>query len=694
MRRNRLICTWAVATMVASAAAQTVIVPAAANGVDASSSTSYPFDAATIHVQYIYDSSHFTAQGIAAPIQISRIRLRANQPTSAVNWAGGSSQLQLDLSTAPIDHLVIGGTFAANHGADRTTVFNGPLTTPPGSAPVGVPGPFHVDIPFTTPFVYDPNLGDLTLDFVSSGVNIIAMPSLDAEATTGVARARRTYNVTSLTAPTGTIWPGEIANVLELSYGPPNRLIAQFTADVTRGASPLTVHFTDQSFSSAPGGVTSWAWDFDGDAVVDSTVPNPTFTYVACGTFPVRLTVGDGVHAPNPLTKANYIATDEVTAAFTMRFLLAPDIFQLVDASTPPATAWAWDFDGDGIADSTQQHPILALPVCSVTTIALTATRNCRSNTVALPQLAAPLRLATVFAGNNSGASGWINLSDVSVTNPVGIHVCGIAHNTGTAAIGTPFTFDVYVAPDTYVGKDNDLSQWRLAASGTGVAAGADVSSVGVLAAPLYLPRGNHGLAIQVSGVGVHYSGAGGGGTRAVFSNSDLAITTGAVRTTLFNNGSLFSVREWNGALLYDTPQAGGSAGMGFFGSGCAGSLPISRQTVNSAPVLGSTLSITWDRLPFDFAAAVIGFSNTLLQGVIPLPVDLGVLGAPGCTGRVSDDLVQLLFGANQRATFAIGVPSTPTLAGVPFFTQAAVADTVNAFGFVFSDAFGGVLGF
>ncbi|MFN9706850.1 MAG: hypothetical protein ACK595_18795, partial [Planctomycetota bacterium] len=41
------------------------------------------------------------------------------------------------------------------------------------------------------------------------------------------------------------------------------------------GASPLTVHFTSTSVRSAPGGITGYAWDFDGDTVVDSTLPNP-----------------------------------------------------------------------------------------------------------------------------------------------------------------------------------------------------------------------------------------------------------------------------------------------------------------------------------------------------------------------------------------------------------------------------------
>lgn len=61
-----------------------------------------------------------------------------------------------------------------------------------------------------------------------------------------------------------------------------------FTAAPTQGSAPLTVQFTDASMFP----VTSWQWDFQDDGIVDATVQNPNFTYVAAGTYSVRLTVG------------------------------------------------------------------------------------------------------------------------------------------------------------------------------------------------------------------------------------------------------------------------------------------------------------------------------------------------------------------------------------------------------------------
>ena len=60
---------------------------------------------------------------------------------------------------------------------------------------------------------------------------------------------------------------------------------ADFTAEPRVGVGITTVHFTDKS----TGNVTSWAWDFNGDEVIDSYAQNPTYTYTTNGNFTVTL---------------------------------------------------------------------------------------------------------------------------------------------------------------------------------------------------------------------------------------------------------------------------------------------------------------------------------------------------------------------------------------------------------------------
>ncbi len=77
-----------------------------------------------------------------------------------------------------------------------------------------------------------------------------------------------------------------------------------FTADITGGSAPLTVHFTDQSAGQST--ITSWQWDFDNNGIVDATVQNPTWVYTNIGLFSVKLTVSDGTYNAS-MTKTDYI---------------------------------------------------------------------------------------------------------------------------------------------------------------------------------------------------------------------------------------------------------------------------------------------------------------------------------------------------------------------------------------------------
>ena len=77
-------------------------------------------------------------------------------------------------------------------------------------------------------------------------------------------------------------------------------LEAKFVADVSQGAAPLTVKFTDQS-SGSP---ISWKWNFgDGDS---SMVQHPTHTYTTYGQYTVKLSISDGVNG-FALEKKDYI---------------------------------------------------------------------------------------------------------------------------------------------------------------------------------------------------------------------------------------------------------------------------------------------------------------------------------------------------------------------------------------------------
>jgi cytochrome c len=70
--------------------------------------------------------------------------------------------------------------------------------------------------------------------------------------------------------------------------------IAVVSATPTNGHAPLSVSFSSAGTNDPdPGDSISYAWDFNNDGTVDSTEPNPSFTYTANGVFTAKLTVLD-----------------------------------------------------------------------------------------------------------------------------------------------------------------------------------------------------------------------------------------------------------------------------------------------------------------------------------------------------------------------------------------------------------------
>jgi PKD repeat protein len=691
---QRLTAVLSATILAASATAQlSVVIPNGYAATEGASSNAFPWGrggAGGLREQCIYDSSHFTNQGITYPILITGLKYRPN--TGVALAAVGYTTATVALSTCPVDQSAVSTNVAANEGADLATVYSGPVSWGAQPAQTG-PTPFGISVPFTTNFLYDPSLGDLNIESdLPTQTGTWTSFQLDVENGTTTALGSRVF--ISNTYPSG---PGTInlnhAVVVEVDYVPATGLHAAFSSSVTAGASPLAVSFTDHTFTSDPVGVTSWAWDFNGDGITDSTLQNPTFVYNTCGNFNVSLTVTDASHPADTLTRTGFIRIDDITPSFTYSLIGPPNVFQFTDTSTPPATAWAWDFNNDGIVDSTAQNPVALMPLCQASTVRLTATRNCKTGTTTQSTIFSPASLTTTLVAGNSGASNYTVYFDANVTNPQGINLCGLTVVSTTIA-GTAFTLDVYVTPGTYVGVDTTAAAWRLVGSAAGTTNAPNTPSLAQMASPVYLTSGSHGIAIRYRGVTPAYTN--GNGSNQSYSNADLALTLGAARNTTsapFTGATFLSPRVWNGTLHYDTATGAATAGYGFFGSGCASSLGISNLLPANRPQVGTTLTVNVNNLPLSAAVMMVGFSNTT-SGFGPLPLDLAPLGAPGCSGRVSPDVTLFLSGAANAATWALTVPNVPTFIGTVLYNQALVLDpAINALGAVVSDAAGMMIG-
>ena len=699
---QRICSVVAVGLLAAAASAQfSLVIPQGLATTEGNSSNAFPWGrgGTGLRIQTVYDSSHFTAQGVTYPIFITGLRWRPNTAV-ALTASSYTSGCTVQLSTSPLDQAAVSPTMASNQGANLTTCFSGVVSWAAQAAQTG-PTPFGIVVPFSTNFLYDPNGGDLNIEcdlpvqtFTGSG------PQLDVQTTAPL--ASRIYISTGYPGTgNGTINLNH-GVVVQVDYVPANGLFSSFTSNFTGGASPLAVNFTDQSFTSAPNGITSWAWDLNGDTVVDSTVQNPTFTYTACGSYNVSLTTTDGVNPPSTLSRTAYIVTDVVRSDFTYSVLPGTTAVQFTDTSVPTPTSWAWDFNGDNVVDSTVQNPAYVYPTpCTSNRVSLTANRLCGpNNTKSKDVVLANAGFQTLLTGGNGlSASGSGNCFDLTVLNPGGVTVCGITvapYAATTVPTGTPITCDVYLtdAAGGYAANHTNASVWRLVASGSGTYQGgtftAPVPAFMTLNTKLYIPTGTYGMAIHMNGCGVAYTTL---TAATTYANADLSLTAGNGKGAPFS-ATANANRAFNGIFHYDLSGPGSFAGYGFFGSGCTNSLgSISRLTPTTLPILGQTASVSVTNLPLSAAIMAVGFSKTT-SSLGALPASLTPLGAPGCFARVSADATLVIVGAANSAAWNLTVPNNPSLAGVQFYNQAfAIDPTLNLLGIAVSDAAGAVIG-
>ena len=164
-------------------------------------------------------------------------------------------------------------------------------------------------------------------------------------------------------------------------------LTADFRVDKQSGTAPLTVAF-DSTISN--GNPVSWTWDFNNDNIVDSTQQNPSFIYTNPGIYTVKLTIGDGT-TTSMVTKTNLVTVTSVPPPPTLTADFRADkqsgsapLTVNFDStiSTGSPTSWAWDFNNDGIVDSTQANPSFTYNISGSYTVKLTVGNGSTTSTV------------------------------------------------------------------------------------------------------------------------------------------------------------------------------------------------------------------------------------------------------------------------------------------------------------------------
>jgi hypothetical protein len=131
-----------------------------------------------IRLQNVYSSAQFPTGQV---LTIRELRFRPSAVFGSA-FSATIADLQINLSTTDAAVGGLSATFADNVGADDEVVFNGSVAVSSAfTGPSGGPKDFDIVIPLSTPFTYDPALGNLLIDyrnrsgsgatFIDAGVN-------------------------------------------------------------------------------------------------------------------------------------------------------------------------------------------------------------------------------------------------------------------------------------------------------------------------------------------------------------------------------------------------------------------------------------------------------------------------------------------------------------------------------------------
>ncbi|TET32723.1 MAG: PKD domain-containing protein [Planctomycetota bacterium] len=337
--------------------------------------------------------------------------------------------------------------------------------------------------------------------------------------------------------------------------------VAEFTADMTVGTAPHTVQFSDNS----TGIIATHAWDLNGNGSIDSTDPNPQWTYPGTGLYTVTLTVTGPGGSDNEV-KVDYINVGVApTAAFTAGPTMGkiPMNVSFTDLSTGDPAFWEWDFDCNGTVDSTVQDPSYLYNTPGRYSVSLTVGRPGSANS------SLTLQNYIFVAGNTWYVDGSVGASGDGLT-------------WGTALKTIQEGLDNAVDGDLVLVADGTYLESALWFNGKSVYLKAENGSAACIIDAqyndwvFYFGDGETSDTI-VDGFTMQYgdAGTGGGGAIHCESASSPTIMNCLMRHNVCatNGGGLYCIGGSNPTVTdctFDNNQAGGSGGSIY----CTGSSP------------------------------------------------------------------------------------------------------------------------
>lgn len=147
--------------------------------------------------------------------------------------------------------------------------------------------------------------------------------------------------------------------------------VASFTASDTAGCSPIVVQFTDQSTGSP----TSWSWDLGNGG--NSSLQNPSATYINPGTYMVILTATNANGSSKDTAYITVYASPQIAFSADTTAGCGTKTVSFTNTTVPGGTgsvSYLWDF-GDG-ASSTATSPMYTYTSPGTYTVSLVVTNS------------------------------------------------------------------------------------------------------------------------------------------------------------------------------------------------------------------------------------------------------------------------------------------------------------------------------
>ena len=196
-----------------------------------------------------------------------------------------------------------------------------------------------------------------------------------------------------------------------------------------------TVQFADRS----EGSVNTWQWEFEGGTPATSTLREPSVRYDRAGTYPVRLTVGDGKTTDTEVREGYVVVRQQQPNAiigmpdegylspYVAMFIPRGTSVQYRDLSTGMPEEWKWQFVGGSPATSTEQNPVVTYNDKGLYSLSLTASNGAGSDSdimqyavqvggaqyvwnVGIEESMEPVKITLGWYGNYAG-SNWLGMT-------------------------------------------------------------------------------------------------------------------------------------------------------------------------------------------------------------------------------------------------------------------------------------------